>query len=79
MQEYDISPENSYNMDEKGFLIGVLCKMQRVYLKEAFQKGNIVAAGQDGNREWITLIATICVSFCSVGNCMSDLILNLRK
>jgi len=36
-------------MDEKGFLIGVLYKMRRVYLKEAFQKGNIVAAGQDGN------------------------------
>ena len=48
-------------MDEKGFLIGVLQKMQRVYSKEAFQKGNIVAAGQDGNREWITLIATICM------------------
>ena len=62
MQEYDISPENSYNMDEKGFLIGVLRKMQRVYSKEAFQKGNIVAAGQDGNREWITLIATICMN-----------------
>ena len=61
MQEYDISPENSYNMDEKGFLIGVLRKMQRVYSKEAFQKGNIVAAGQDSNREWITLIATICM------------------
>ena len=45
MQEYDISPENSYNMDEKGFLIGVLRKMQRVYSKEAFQKRNIVAAG----------------------------------
>ena len=36
MQEYDISPENAYNMDEKGFLIGVFYKMQRVYLKKAF-------------------------------------------
>ena len=32
-------------MNEKGFLIGVLYKMQKVYLKEAFQKGNIIAAG----------------------------------
>ena len=42
-------------MDEKGFLIGVLRKMRRVYSKEAFQKGNIIAAGQDGNRVWITV------------------------
>ena len=48
-------------MDEKGFLIGVLRKMRRVYSKEAFQKGNIIAAGQDGNREWITLVASICM------------------
>jgi len=45
MREYDISLENSYNIDEKGFLIGVLQKMQRVYSKEAFQKGNIIVAG----------------------------------
>ena len=48
-------------MDEKGFIIGVLRKMRRVYSKEAFQKGNIIAAGQDGNREWITLVASICM------------------
>ena len=35
--------------------------MRRVYSKEAFQKGNIIAAGQDGNREWITLVASICM------------------
>ena len=48
-------------MDEKGFLIGVLCKIRRVYLKKAFQKGNIIAAGQDGNHKWITLVALICI------------------
>ena len=36
MQKYNISLENAYNIDEKRFLIGVLYKMQRVYLKEAF-------------------------------------------
>ena len=36
-------------MDKKGFLIRVPYKMQRVYLKEAFQKSNIIATGQDSN------------------------------
>ena len=48
-------------MDEKGFLIGVLRQLQRVYSKEAFNKGLLSAAGQDGNREWITCIASICM------------------
>jgi len=45
----------------KGFLIGVLQKVQRVFTKEAFEKGNLLGAGQDGNREWITVLATICM------------------
>jgi hypothetical protein len=48
-------------MDEKGFLIGVLQRLQRVYFKEAFNRGLLSAAGQDGNREWITCIASICI------------------
>lgn len=48
-------------MDEKGFLIGVIRKMRRVFSKEAFDRGRIKGAGQDGNREWITLLASICM------------------
>ena len=48
-------------MDEKGFLIGVLQKVQRIFTKEAFEKGKLLGAGQDGNREWITVLATICM------------------
>ena len=36
-------------MDEKGFLIGVLRQMKRVFSKEAFKRGRIKGAGQDGN------------------------------
>ena len=54
--QYEVSKENTYNMDEKGFLIGVLRQLQRVYSKEAFIKGLLSVVGQDGNREWI-----ICV------------------
>ena len=48
-------------MDEKGFLIGVLRQMKRVFSKEAFKRGRIKGAGQDGNREWITVLASICM------------------
>ena len=48
-------------MDEKGFLIGVLQKTRRIFNSEAYRKGLLKGAGQDGNREWITLIASICM------------------
>ena len=57
MEEYKIQPENTYNMDEKGFLIGVLQKTKRVWSKSTEIRG----ASQDGNREWITIVATICM------------------
>jgi hypothetical protein len=59
--QYEVSEENTYNMDEKGFLIGVLQRLQRVYSKEAFNRGSLSIASQDGNREWITCIASICM------------------
>jgi hypothetical protein len=33
MKEYDVLPENSYNMDEKGFIIGVTGRSKRVFSK----------------------------------------------
>jgi len=33
MEEYDILPENTYNMDEKGFLLGRITKAKRVFPK----------------------------------------------
>ena len=49
-----------YNMDEKGFLIGFLQKTRRIFIKKAFGAGRIKHVSQDGSREWITLLATIC-------------------
>jgi hypothetical protein len=60
MTQYNILPENIYNMDEKGFLIGFLQKARRVFTKEAFDSGRLRNISQDGNREWITVLATIC-------------------
>ena len=36
MAEYDVQPENTYNMDEKGFMIGVSGRSKRVFDKLLF-------------------------------------------
>ena len=60
IKQYGILPENTYNMDEKGFLIGFLSKAKRVFTKDWFESNNLIGNIQDGSREWITLVATIC-------------------
>ena len=46
-------------MDEKGFLIEFLQKVQRVFSKEAFKSERVKNVSQDGNQEWITVLAAI--------------------
>jgi hypothetical protein len=60
LQEYDLRPEDIYNMDEKGFLIGILAKGLRIFSKQKYKNGGLKQRIQDGNREWITSIACIC-------------------
>ena len=47
-------------MDEKGFLMGVLKKTKCVVNINLLKKGKLKGAGQDGNRGWITFVASIC-------------------
>jgi hypothetical protein len=47
-------------MDEKGFLLGVVTKSKRVFSKSVYERGKLRSYIQDGNREWITLVACIC-------------------
>jgi hypothetical protein len=49
-----------YNIDEKGFMLGVLTRSKRVFSRRLYEKGKIKAHIQDGNREWMTLLACIC-------------------
>jgi hypothetical protein len=58
--EHRIEQRHSYNMDEKGFMIGVEGRNKRIFSRAAWEKGGIRAAIQDGNRGWITVIPTIC-------------------
>jgi hypothetical protein len=60
MAEYDLQPENTYNMDEKGFAIGVTGRSKRIFDKVLYSKKQFKQSLHDGNREWVTLLACIC-------------------
>ena len=60
IEEYGITFDNVYNMDEKGFMVGHLQKTKRIFTKDSYTDQDLIRAGQDGNREWITVLATIC-------------------
>jgi hypothetical protein len=60
MEEYEIEQRLTFNMDEKGFMLGVQSKSKRVFSKVVWVKDGAKAPIQDGNREWTTIIPTIC-------------------
>ena len=60
IEQYGVEPQHTYNMDEKGFLVGILSKMKRIFSRRRYEEGSIKQLIQDGNREWITTIAAIC-------------------
>lgn len=49
-----------YNWDEKGFLTGMARTLKRIMTKKMYDSGRIKAAKQDGSREFISLLASIC-------------------
>jgi hypothetical protein len=59
MQEHGVDVKNTYNMHEKGFHIGVAKHGKRVFSKASLGPK---ATTQDGNHEWITLLACVCAS-----------------
>jgi hypothetical protein len=60
MKEYNVEPTHIFNMDEKGFLLGVTGRSKRVFDKRQFNQKGVTAAIQDGSREWITVLACVC-------------------
>ena len=39
--KYNIEPRHMYNMDEKGFMIGMLSKMKRIFSRQRYEAGEI--------------------------------------
>ena len=64
IEKHNLTAECIYNWDEKGFLIGMAAVTKRIMSKKAYETGRITAASQDGNREFISLLA--CVSAVGV-------------
>jgi hypothetical protein len=62
MQEYDVQPEDTYNMNKKGFFVGITTHSNRVFSKAIWQAKECTAAIQDGSREWITAVTCVCAS-----------------
>ena len=60
IEKYHLTADNIYNIDEKGFIIGLGSKVRRITSCEAYERGRVRQTIQDGNSEFITLIA--CVS-----------------
>ena len=48
--QYKVDPEHTYNMDEKGFMIGVTTRTKHVFSRRMWEKGEVKASLQDGNR-----------------------------
>ena len=52
--KHQIKPENIWNVDEKGFLIGIGQTAKCIITVEASNKLQGVRNRQDGNREFVT-------------------------
>lgn len=66
MEKHYFAPENTYNMDEKGFPIGKVNKTRRTFSHYWKKQGKLQGAAQDGNRIWITLLACVCANGSSL-------------
>jgi len=65
-EKYNITADNIYNWDEKGFLIGQSNIVKRVMSREALKSRRITRARTDGNREFISLLACIYADGTSI-------------
>ena len=48
-----------YNFDEKRFMIEVGITATRIMTLEEMRSGEIIGASQNGNKEWVLLLAAI--------------------
>ena len=60
MQVHYIRPCNIYNINEKGFLIGICGSKHRIAFRAMLANEKLFGACQDRSREFISLVAYIC-------------------
>jgi hypothetical protein len=66
IEQYRVEPCHTYNMDEKGFMLGVVGRSKRIFSRTSYEEGKRRSTIQDGSREWITLLACICADGSSL-------------
>ncbi|KAI1510144.1 Pogo transposable element [Pyrenophora tritici-repentis] len=64
--EYHLEARDIYNMDEKGFLIGMIGRSKRIFSRRQWDKKEVRASLQDGSREFLTLLACCCADGSSL-------------
>jgi hypothetical protein len=61
-EQYNLTPDQIYNMDEKGFMLGVSTREQRIFTQRKYEQEGYKQHLQDENQEWITIISCICAN-----------------
>ena len=51
MVEHRIDERNTYNMDKKGFFVGIANRRKRIFSKAVWEAGERTQAMRDSNRE----------------------------
>ncbi|RAQ98945.1 pogo transposable element [Stemphylium lycopersici] len=60
INQYKVETRHIYNMDEKGFMLGVVGHTKRIFSRASYKDRKSRSIIQDGSRDWITLIACVC-------------------
>jgi hypothetical protein len=66
IQQYNVEPRHIYDMDEKGFLIGITSRQKRVFSRKLWEQKRLTAGLQDGSRQRTTVFTTVCADGSSL-------------
>jgi hypothetical protein len=64
--EYHLEARDIYNIDEKGFLIGLIGRSKRIFSRRQWEKKEVRASLQDGSRKFLTVLACCCADGSSL-------------
>ena len=67
IEENGIQPEDIYNFDETGFVMGLISAQKVITRRDLYGRRPLL---QPGNREWVTAIETICADGYSLPPCI---------
>jgi hypothetical protein len=62
MEKYNITVENMYNWNEKGFLLGLAQTLKQIITLNVYKKGLIIGVLQNSSQEFLSLLVCICAN-----------------